>query len=210
MKRLYAYRCGTWAKDKGSSESARAPLEKIRAEGKFARRRERRMKKKDEETDRRKSGREKRKEGTEKVKRERKRGRNREVKADRYSWTIQVAQQPAGSGTLSLLGPGSLEPVRLVSVFASIGSILRSSSVVHPSSTLFPFAFSFLFSLSLSFFPLIPLIALACLFLLQCVFRRLVSFYFVPAAFLVLRYISRYSWSLQSSVASLVIAINSG
>lgn len=149
MKRLYAYRCGTWAKDKGSSESARAPLEKIRAEGKFARRRKRRMKKKDEETDRRKSGREKRKEETEKIKRERKRGRNQEVKADRYSWTIQVAQQPAGSGTLSLLGPGSLEPVRLVSVFASIGSILRSSSVVHPSSTLFPFAFSFLFSLSL-------------------------------------------------------------
>lgn len=48
-----------------------------------------------------------------------------------------TALAASGPDTLSLLGPGSLEPVRLVSVFASIGSILRSSSVVHPSSTLF-------------------------------------------------------------------------
>lgn len=47
VKRLYAYRCGTWAKDKGSSERVhKPPLEKIRAEGKFARRSRRKKTKK--------------------------------------------------------------------------------------------------------------------------------------------------------------------
>lgn len=159
----------------------------------------------DEETkNRRKSEGERKEERTRKVKRER--GRNQEVKADRYSWTIQVAQQPAGSGTLSLLGPGSLEPVRLVSVFASIGSILRNSSVVHPSSTLFLFAFSLPF-----FLPACPFDRVnASLSPFQCVFRRLLSSYFVPAASFILRYVSRYSRSLQSSVALSVVAIISG
>lgn len=65
VKRLYAYRCGTWAKDKGSSESARAPPGED-PHGEQIREEEEHEEEEDEETNRRKSGREKKKEGTRK------------------------------------------------------------------------------------------------------------------------------------------------
>lgn len=118
-------------------------------------------------------------EETERWERGKERGENQEeVKADRYSWTIQVAQRASSQRarySLSLLGPGSLEPVRLVSVFASIGSILPTSSVVHPSSTLFSYV---LLLSSLLVFSIV----LARLSSLWCIIRRLVSSYIVSIA----------------------------
>lgn len=90
------YRFGARAKDKGSSKSVRAagPLggdEQIRE-----RRRSRRKKKIKKHEERKETD---EKEG------KREDENQEEVKADRYSWTIQVAQRASGPGTLSLLGP---------------------------------------------------------------------------------------------------------